>query len=160
MALSADLPVPAAATPPDIGVASLYQDIILSHYRAPRHKRLLDAPTASAEQRNPLCGDVVSVQLHCLDDRIVDAGFQARACSISQATASLLLDRLIGASSADAYGLLARIHRVIESTDPLAEVDRVALGDLCALSSVSRFPSRRACVRIVTGAIAEALAGS
>jgi nitrogen fixation protein NifU and related proteins len=158
MALSADPPVPSAATPPDIGVASLYQDIILSHYRAPRHKRLLDAPTAFAEQRNPLCGDVVSVQLHCLADRIVDAGFQARACSITQATASLLLDRLIGASTSDAHRLIAQIHRVIEGTDPLSVADRDALGDLCALSSVSRFPSRRACVRIVTGAVSEALA--
>ncbi len=159
MALSADPPrVPAVASaPPDIGVASLYQEIILSHYRAPRHKGVISGATAAVEHRNPLCGDVMSVQLTFEGDRITDAAFAARACSITQATASMLLDRIIGGTVAQAQQVVSDVEQLIESPQPPAEARAAELGDLRALASVARFPARKACVRLVTGAVAEAL---
>ena len=155
---SADSPVPAppaVAVPSDPRIASLYQEIILSHYRAPQHKGALTAPTSTVEHRNPLCGDVLTIQLHRDGTRIVDAAFSARACSITQATASMLLGRVIGGSVADAAALIARVEAMIEGAAD--EVEPETLGDLRALASVTRFPARKACVRLVTGAIAHAI---
>ena len=161
MALSADPPPPAVAPlPPEAGLASLYQEIILSHYRAPKHKGALPHASVSAEHRNPLCGDVMSVQIVLDGDRITDAAFSARACSISQATASMVLDRVIGSSVADAAQLMTRVDRLIETTTPLSVTENHELGDLRALASVARFPARRACVRLVLGALREAIASA
>ncbi len=160
MALSADLPppVPVVVTlPPDIGVASLYQEIILSHYRAPRHKGVLEGASAAVEHRNPLCGDVMSVQLVLDNGRIVDAAFTASACSITQATASMLLTRVIGASVDDARAVLTQIEQLLDGSSAADPIDREQLGDLRALASVARFPARKACVRLVTAAVGEAL---
>ena len=149
---------PGAGTPPDPRVASLYQEIILSHYRAPRHKGVLSGAAAGVEHQNPLCGDTISMQVQVDDGRIADAAFVARACSITQATASMLLSRVIGLSVAEATQVVAQVERLIEPVTPLSEADAASLGDLRALASVVRFPARKACVRLVTGAISDAIA--
>lgn len=157
MARSADpssAPVPLA---PDAGVSSLYQEIILSHYRAPRHRGVLAGAAPALEHRNPLCGDVMAVQLRLDGDTITDGAFTARACSITQATASMLLDRVIGGSPAAARAVVARVESLIEPGAVAADTAEGDLGDLRALASVARFPARRACVRLVTGALLEAL---
>ena len=163
MPLSADptppVPVPlAAVTPSDPRVASLYQEIILSHYRAPKHKGALLGVAAGVEHQNPLCGDTISMQVQVNDGRITDAAFGARACSITQATASMLLSRVIGLSVAEAMQVVAQVERLIEPGTPLSESDAASLGDLRALASVIRFPARKACVRLVTGAVSDAIA--
>ena len=163
MARSADAPAPvpvAASLPPDIGVASLYQEIILSHYRAPKHKGTLAGAHAAVEHRNPLCGDVLSVQIALDGTRIANAAFTARACSITQATASMLLSRVIGGTVDDARDVVARVERLLESPAPLTDTEAAQLGDLRALASVARFPARKACVRLVTAAVSEALAAA
>jgi nitrogen fixation protein NifU and related proteins len=161
MALSADSPPPAvAALPPEAGLASLYQEIILTHYRAPKHKGALAHASVSAEHRNPLCGDVMSVQLVLDGDQIADAAFSASACSIAQATASMVLDRVIGSTVVDAEQVMARVDRLIETTTALSASENHELGDLRALASVARFPARKACVRLVLGALREAIASA
>jgi nitrogen fixation protein NifU and related proteins len=158
MALSADPPPPVSAPlPPDPGVASLYQEIILSHYRAPKHKGVLDAAPVAVEHRNPLCGDVMSVQLSMSNGQITNGAFTARACSITQATASMVLERIIGGSSVNARAVVAQVEQLLDTTAPLGAADVLQLGDLRALASVSRFPARKACVRLVLGAVREAL---
>ena len=99
----------------------------------------------------------MSVQLVLDGDRIADAAFSARACSITQATASMLLSRVIGGSTADARAVMAQVERLIEQPTPLTDAESQELGDLRALASVNRYPARRACVRLVTGALTEAL---
>lgn len=163
MALSADPPrqVPMnASQPTEIGVASLYQEIILSHYRAPRHKGEISGATAAIEHRNPLCGDVLSVQIACDGSRITNAAFTARACSITQATASMVLSRVIGGTVHEAQVVLQQVEGLLDATAPLPDTDAELLGDLRALASVARFPARKACVRLVTGALREALDAS
>jgi nitrogen fixation NifU-like protein len=160
MALSAEStpPVPLVASlPPDAGAASLYQDIILSHYRAPRHKGVIAGATAAVEHRNPLCGDVMSVQFVIDGDTITDAAFSARACSITQATASMLLSRIIGTHLTDARNVVAEVERLIDAPMVPGEMATQEMGDLRALASVARFPARKACVRLVTGAVTEAI---
>ena len=71
---------------------SIYQDIILDHYRNPRNKHALANPTASAHLRNPLCGDVIRVDVIVHDGIVTDVGFEGSGCAISQASASMMTE--------------------------------------------------------------------
>ncbi len=78
------------------------RELIIDHYKNPRHKGLMDAPHARHQVYNPFCGDDVTIDLKVADGLIVDAAFDGRGCSISQAAASMLVDEVIGASIEDA----------------------------------------------------------
>jgi nitrogen fixation NifU-like protein len=75
-------------------MSALYTEIIQHAYRYPQHRRDLSEATHSFEDENPLCGDMLSVQLRVEDGCIAEAGFQGRGCAISQAAMELLLDRI------------------------------------------------------------------
>jgi nitrogen fixation NifU-like protein len=74
----------------------LYRDYILEHYRRPHNFGVLDAPSASYEGANPLCGDRIRLQIRVADGAIAEVGFTGRGCAISQASASLLTDEIKG----------------------------------------------------------------
>ncbi len=76
----------------------LYSEKILEHYREPHHKGTLPHPTSRVVQYNPLCGDVVQLDVDIKNDRIRDIKFSGSGCAISQAAISLLLDASIGKS--------------------------------------------------------------
>lgn len=78
---------------------SIYQDIILDHYRNPRNKRSLQNPTASSDLRNPLCGDVIHVDVAVRDGVITDVAFEGSGCAISQASASMMTEYAKGKSN-------------------------------------------------------------
>lgn len=84
---------------------SLYREVILEHYRQPHHQGHLSEPTVSVEVDNPLCGDRLAIDLALQDGVITDVAFTGRGCAISQASASILSDELIGKPVADAAGL-------------------------------------------------------
>ena len=75
-------------------MSSLYTEIIQDAYRYPRHRGELARPTHSYEDENPLCGDMLRVQLRVEEGCIAEAKFQGRGCAISQAAAELLLERV------------------------------------------------------------------
>jgi nitrogen fixation protein NifU and related proteins len=74
----------------------LYKDYILDHYRNPRNFGSLEAPTAVAEDLNPLCGDRIRFELLVEDGIVTDVRFSGRGCAISQASASMLSEDLRG----------------------------------------------------------------
>jgi nitrogen fixation protein NifU and related proteins len=74
----------------------MYRDIILDHYKHPHNAGTLEHPDVSHEDNNPLCGDRVRIDLQIADGIITDVRFQGRGCAISQASASLLTDEIIG----------------------------------------------------------------
>lgn len=74
----------------------LYRDIILDAYKHPRNRGSLELPEASFEDENPLCGDVIKIDLHIREGVVEDARFSGHGCAISQASADLLLDRIKG----------------------------------------------------------------
>jgi nitrogen fixation NifU-like protein len=74
----------------------LYREVILEHYKHPHNAGTLDAPDISHEEHNPLCGDRVRIDLQVADGVITDVRFKGRGCAISQASASLLTDELLG----------------------------------------------------------------
>lgn len=75
---------------------ALYREAILDHYKHPRHKGHLTAPDIQYHDHNPFCGDEITVELKVEDGIIVDAAFDGRGCAISQATASMLMEEIVG----------------------------------------------------------------
>jgi nitrogen fixation NifU-like protein len=108
----------------------LYREQILEHYKRPRHWGELADPDAEAEDNNPLCGDELKVQLKIEDGKVVDVGFSGHGCAISQASASMTSDEIIGMPVDD----LVRLDKnfVLE----LLGIDISATRMKCALLSV------------------------
>jgi nitrogen fixation NifU-like protein len=89
------------------GLDDLYQEIILDHYRSPRHKGALEHADLKAEGFNPFCGDQVILTLGLDDDgRIDNVGFEGQGCSISQASVSMLTGHLTGKTLDELEGLV------------------------------------------------------
>ena len=120
-------------TPP---LNSLYQQLILEHYRSPRNKAELPDKTVEVHMRNPVCGDEIHLQLRIEDERIVEAKFLGQGCSISQAAVSMITAMMHG--------------------DADEAKDR-SMGDLRALAGVSKFPVRIKCALLGFDALQEAL---
>lgn len=79
-----------------------YRDYILDHYRNPRNFGTLEHPDATAEDLNPLCGDRIRMDLSVGDDGVVrDVRFSGKGCAISQASASMLTESIVGMKLAD-----------------------------------------------------------
>ncbi len=83
-----------------------YRENILDHYRNPRNKGRLEHPTHMNEEHNPLCGDVIRIDLHVNEDNIIDqVRFDGRGCAISQASASMLTEMIQGKTLDEAKAL-------------------------------------------------------
>jgi len=83
----------------------LYREYILDHYKNPRNFGDLPQPDAEFEDRNPLCGDEMGVQIKLAGDRIEDLRFHGQGCAISQATASIISDELKGKTVTEVAGM-------------------------------------------------------
>lgn len=128
----------------DSDVAALYRDIIIDHNRSPRNFRELEPPRAEAEGFNPLCGDRLTVYLHCDGNRIREVAFQGSGCAISVASASLMTEALKGKTIPQARALFERVHGVLTGA---TEGDE-DLGKLEALAGVRAYPSRVKCATL------------
>ena len=148
--------MPAPTDPAALG--ALYQELILDHYRRPRNKGELADADAHAALKNPLCGDEIEVQLSLDGDRVREIRFAGRGCSISQASASMMTQLARGRTAAELAVLTDRFAALLRG-DATAAADE-ALGDLRALSGVSRFPSRHRCATLAWDAMRRALAAS
>jgi nitrogen fixation NifU-like protein len=84
---------------------SIYQDLILDHYRNPRNRGELKNATHRAEGSNPTCGDKLGMQLFVKNGIIENVKFSGSGCAISQASASLLTEYIKGRPATDALGL-------------------------------------------------------
>ncbi|HMN26922.1 MAG TPA: SUF system NifU family Fe-S cluster assembly protein [Caldilineaceae bacterium] len=78
---------------------ALYREAILDHYKHPRHKGHLDHPDIRYHDHNPFCGDELTIELKVSDGVVTEAAFDGRGCAISQATASMLMDEIVGKST-------------------------------------------------------------
>ena len=76
----------------------IYREIILDHYRNPRNKGKLSNADVSIHDNNPLCGDEIDIHLRVEEDKIKDIKFEGRGCAISQASASMLTEMIMGKS--------------------------------------------------------------
>ena len=136
-------------------LADLYQDVIVDHNRSPRNFGALEAPTREAEGFNPLCGDQLKLYLLMDGDIIRDIRFDGSGCAISVASASLMTERLKGATETEARRLFECMHLLL--TDDSYEADIDDLGKLAALSGVRAYPSRVKCASLCWHALNSAL---
>jgi nitrogen fixation NifU-like protein len=72
--------------------SDIYKDIILDYYRNPRNFGDLEQPDVRAKDSNPLCGDIIEMQLKIIDGKVDDIRFKGKGCAISQASASMLTE--------------------------------------------------------------------
>ena len=123
---------------------SLYQEIILDHYRNPHHKGLRDPFDAEVHHVNPTCGDEVTVRVHVADGVVQDVSYDGVGCSISQASTSVMTDLVIGRAVDEAMAKSDAFLELMQSKGTL-EPDEDVLEDGIAFAGVSRYPARVKC---------------
>ena len=126
----------------------MYQEIILDHYRNPHHKGLREPFDAEVHHVNPLCGDEVTLRVSLKDaggePALADVSYEALGCSISQASASVMADMIIGKSVGEAMQISDEFLKLMQSRGE-AEPDEDVLGDAVAFEGVSKYPARIKC---------------
>jgi len=135
----------------------LYQEIILDHYKKPRGRGLREPYGAEAHHVNPTCGDEVTVRVSLSDDRVADISYEGMGCSISQASASVLHELLVGKSLKEAF---ARVDAFTEMVGGRGQVtpDEQLLEDGVAFAGVARYPARVKCALLSWMAFKDAAA--
>jgi nitrogen fixation protein NifU and related proteins len=123
---------------------SLYQEIILDHYKAPHHAGLREPYEAEVRHVNPTCGDEVTLRVHIADGIVEDVSYDAEGCSISQASTSVLTDLLIGAKVEDAMRIHDSFLELMQGRGQV-EPDEDVLEDGIAFAGVAKFPARIKC---------------
>jgi nitrogen fixation NifU-like protein len=130
----------------------LYREIILDHYRNPRHKHTVEPADQVVAANNPQCGDEIDLSFRLRQDAIEAIGFTGRGCSISQASASMLCEAVTGMASQRARALAERFRSVLQG-----ETGDDHLGDLEALLGVRAYPVRVKCATLAWNALLQGL---
>lgn len=118
----------------------LYREIILDHARAPHHYGTVVRPDHDVSARNPLCGDEVHLSWTVEDGIVRDIAFTGSGCSISQASASILCDSLIGQPVDSALAAVRSFHASL-----MGDTDAPPDGDASSLLGVKEYPARVKC---------------
>jgi nitrogen fixation NifU-like protein len=145
-----------------ISMDSMYQDIILDHYKHPHHRGLPEHFDAEVHHVNPTCGDEVTLRVRLVDGTIAELGWAGEGCSISQASTSVMSELVVGKPVDEAVALQQRFLELMQSQGhaELTEADEEALDDAVAFEGVSKYPARVKCALLgwmaMTSAVAEA----
>lgn len=136
------------------GLDDLYQEVILDHYKNRRNRGTLDAPSAAVDHNNPLCGDEIHLELRMDGDLVSAVRHTGQGCSISQASASMMSEAVVGRSSDEALALVEHFRQVMHGAE---EADEERLGDAVALGGVAKFPARVKCALLSWLALKDAI---
>ncbi|KRO44939.1 MAG: nitrogen fixation protein NifU [Actinobacteria bacterium BACL4 MAG-120813-bin39] len=123
---------------------SLYQEVILDHYRSPHHKGLSANKDIQVHHNNPSCGDEVTLNLSMKGGVVTDLTWDGVGCSISMASTSVMSDLLVGKDYKDAMNILGNFVELMQSKGQSAG-DESVLEDAVAFAGVSKFPARIKC---------------
>lgn len=136
----------------------LYQQVILDHSRNPRNHGELSPPCLHAHGDNPSCGDEIDVWIR-LDGKgsVEELKFTGQGCAISQASASMMTQKIKGKSREQAAAMREDFRRVVMGDGP--PLDEDALGELVLLEGVQKFPQRVKCAMLAWRALEQALEG-
>lgn len=129
----------------------LYKEIVLDHYKRPRHRGEIEDADLQEHLLNPLCGDEVTVYARFQGDKLAEVSFTGRGCSISQASASMLTERLSGKGREEAEG---EIQAFLEM---MCTEENEDLGDLVALKGIIQTPNRIRCATLAWNAFKQGL---
>jgi nitrogen fixation NifU-like protein len=122
----------------------LYQDIILDHYKKPRGRGLREPFEAQVRHVNPTCGDEVDLRVHLVDGTVADVSYEGMGCSISQASASVLHELMVGRTVKQALSTVDHFTEMISSRGQVTP-DEDVLDDGVAFAGVSKYPARVKC---------------
>jgi len=139
-----------------VNLASLYQELILDHYKNPFNKGLSSEPSVSVHHVNPSCGDEVDLNLIVDGQQIVSVTWDGVGCSISQASTSVLSDLVRGKSASEALRIIDAFSEVMASKGSNSG-DPDLLGDAVAFAGVSRYPARIKCALLGWMALKDAM---
>jgi nitrogen fixation protein NifU and related proteins len=130
---------------------SFYKEILLDHYQRPRNRGELENADLQEHLNNPLCGDQVTVYANLRNGKVEEVAFTGRGCSISQASASMMAERLEGKSSEEAE---AEIEAFLEM---MRTEEKEELGELVALKGIIQTPNRIRCATLAWDAFRRGL---
>jgi nitrogen fixation NifU-like protein len=138
-------------------VTDLYQEIILDHYKHPQGRGLREPFDAEVHHVNPTCGDEVTLRVSLVDNKVADVSYEGQGCSISQASASVLHELLVGVTVEEAFAVLEEFSELMQSRGQ-REPNEDVLGDGIAFAGVSKYPARVKCALLSWMAFKDATA--
>ena len=122
---------------------AFYNEILIDHNMHPAHKHELSDADLEMRGYNPTCGDDITLRLKVADGVVVDGAFTGSGCAISQASADMMLDLVIGKPKEEALRLSDIFLRMIKGGASEEEIDE--LEEACVLQDVSHMPARVKC---------------
>ncbi len=137
----------------------IYQELILDHFKHPRNYHEMDDHSHSAEGHNPLCGDELEIYVKVENSIIKDVSFKGAGCAISQASASLMTEKLMGLSTKEALTTFEKVHTMLTGKNPdeMSEKEIEDLGKVGVLSGVCNYPMRVKCASLAWHTIKAAI---
>ena len=139
-----------------MSLESLYQEIILDHYKRPKNKVLQDKYSVEVHHNNPSCGDEITLRVQIENQIIKQLSWDGVGCSISQASSSVMSELTQGASIEKALGLEVSFLELMQGKGQV-EADEEELEDAVAFSGVARYPARVKCALLSWMALKDAL---
>jgi len=127
-----------------VQLESMYQEIILDHYRNPHHKGLREPYDAEVHHVNPTCGDEVTLRVKVTDGVVADVSYEGSGCSISQASESVMADLVIGRPVGEALATADAFLALMQGKGQ-AQPDEDVLEDAVAFAGVAKYPARVKC---------------
>ena len=124
----------------------LYREILNEHNLTPIHKQNMENPSFCLEGVNPSCGDQITLQLKIDGDKITDASFTGSGCAVSQASADMMADLVIGKTKEEALKLADIFDRMIKGS--ITEEELEALDEAAALQDIAHMPARVKCAML------------
>jgi nitrogen fixation NifU-like protein len=134
---------------------AMYQEIILDHYKRPHGRGLRDPFDAEVHHVNPTCGDEVTLRVHLGGTTVEDISYEGQGCSISQASASVLHELLVGREVDEAMATLDSFVELLQSRGKI-EPDEDVLEDAVAFAGVAKYPARVKCALLAWMAFKDA----
>lgn len=123
---------------------SLYQEVILDHYKHPQHKGLSPTFSAQVNHVNASCGDEIILNINVEGDLISELTWDGQGCSISQASVSIMTDLLTG-KTLDQAAIILKSFSDLMASKGTSTGDELVLEDAIAFAGVSKFPGRIKC---------------
>jgi nitrogen fixation protein NifU and related proteins len=140
-----------------VNLESMYQEIILDHYKRPHGRGLRDPFDAESFQVNPTCGDEVTLRVKLDDGKVTDVSYDGQGCSISQASTSVLTDLVVGHTLEEAFTTMDAFVELMQGKGKI-EPDEDVLEDGIAFAGVAKYPARVKCALLGWMAFKDAVA--
>ncbi|WP_181772650.1 Fe-S cluster assembly sulfur transfer protein SufU [Amycolatopsis pittospori] len=140
-----------------MNLESMYQEIILDHYKNPHGRGLREPFDGESFQVNPTCGDEVTLRVKVADGKVADVSYEGQGCSISQASTSVLTDLVVGHTVEEAFTTMDAFVELMQGKGQI-EPDEEVLEDGIAFAGVAKYPARVKCALLGWMAFKDAVA--